>query len=420
MEVLIYLVPMALLLGLTGLAAFLWSLKDGQYDDVQGAAVRVLSDDDVTAMTSLSAMPRAGRLDCVCEPGSVSDSTADRSGTALLAIGFAFSILAQVLTWSILPLAGLSLAPSQGWATMPYAAFYAGAALASLPASLLLDSFGRRAAFSLGGSLGAAGGLVLVWALVTLHFGALVLGAFWLGIAAGFGLFYRHAAMPAGGKGASPALLVFGAATLASLIAPTIAGLAELLAPQRVFAGTAAAAALAHVGSLVATAALPYRRTREVQSQANGLQGLRNIVAPTAFGALAWFLMTALMGAMPITMVGCGLATAVAGTIAWHVMAMYAPSLVLACLPRAARSVPLVSLGSLLLTAGSLIFGLSRHTIGFSLSVALVGVGWSLVIVGTTLWIHKDGRPSRVLLGIHDGSLLSGALLGALAAGAFS
>ncbi|MBJ6125734.1 cbb3-type cytochrome oxidase assembly protein CcoS [Microvirga splendida] len=47
MEVLIYLVPMALLLGLTGLAAFMWSLKDGQYDDVQGAAVRVLSDDDI-------------------------------------------------------------------------------------------------------------------------------------------------------------------------------------------------------------------------------------------------------------------------------------------------------------------------------------------------------------------------------------
>jgi cbb3-type cytochrome oxidase maturation protein len=47
MEVLIYLVPMALLLGLSGLAAFLWSLRNGQYDDVQGAAVRVLSDDDV-------------------------------------------------------------------------------------------------------------------------------------------------------------------------------------------------------------------------------------------------------------------------------------------------------------------------------------------------------------------------------------
>ncbi len=47
MEILIYLVPTALLLGLTGLAAFLWSLKNGQYDDVEGAALRVLTDDDI-------------------------------------------------------------------------------------------------------------------------------------------------------------------------------------------------------------------------------------------------------------------------------------------------------------------------------------------------------------------------------------
>jgi cbb3-type cytochrome oxidase maturation protein len=46
-NVLIYLVPMALLLGLTGLAAFLWSLRSGQYDDVDGAAVRILEDDDI-------------------------------------------------------------------------------------------------------------------------------------------------------------------------------------------------------------------------------------------------------------------------------------------------------------------------------------------------------------------------------------
>ena len=47
MNVLVYLVPMALLLGLTGLAAFLWSLRSGQYDDLEGAAVRVLNDDDI-------------------------------------------------------------------------------------------------------------------------------------------------------------------------------------------------------------------------------------------------------------------------------------------------------------------------------------------------------------------------------------
>jgi len=47
MTVLIYLVPAALALGLTGLIAFLWSLKSRQYEDMEGAALRVLSDDDV-------------------------------------------------------------------------------------------------------------------------------------------------------------------------------------------------------------------------------------------------------------------------------------------------------------------------------------------------------------------------------------
>lgn len=46
MEVLIYLVPMALALGLMGLGAFLWSLKTGQYDDLEGAAWRAVMDDD--------------------------------------------------------------------------------------------------------------------------------------------------------------------------------------------------------------------------------------------------------------------------------------------------------------------------------------------------------------------------------------
>jgi cbb3-type cytochrome oxidase maturation protein len=46
-NVLIYLVPLALLLGLTGLIAFLWSLRSGQYDDLDGAALRILPDDDL-------------------------------------------------------------------------------------------------------------------------------------------------------------------------------------------------------------------------------------------------------------------------------------------------------------------------------------------------------------------------------------
>jgi cbb3-type cytochrome oxidase maturation protein len=47
MNVLIWLIPMAVGLGLIGLFAFLWALKSGQYSDIEGAALRVLSDDDI-------------------------------------------------------------------------------------------------------------------------------------------------------------------------------------------------------------------------------------------------------------------------------------------------------------------------------------------------------------------------------------
>ncbi|MBX9456600.1 MAG: cbb3-type cytochrome oxidase assembly protein CcoS [Rhizobium sp.] len=45
MNVLIFLIPIALGLGGLGLAAFLWSLKSGQYDDLDGASWRILEDD---------------------------------------------------------------------------------------------------------------------------------------------------------------------------------------------------------------------------------------------------------------------------------------------------------------------------------------------------------------------------------------
>ena len=46
MSILIYLIPVALCLGLLGLGAFVWSLKSGQYEDLDGAAQRILMDND--------------------------------------------------------------------------------------------------------------------------------------------------------------------------------------------------------------------------------------------------------------------------------------------------------------------------------------------------------------------------------------
>lgn len=46
MDILLLLIPVALILGGLWLAGFMWALKDGQFDDPEGAASRILSDDN--------------------------------------------------------------------------------------------------------------------------------------------------------------------------------------------------------------------------------------------------------------------------------------------------------------------------------------------------------------------------------------
>ncbi len=47
MGVLLYMIPLALLLGGLAIFAFLWSIQSGQFDDLEGASMRILIDDDI-------------------------------------------------------------------------------------------------------------------------------------------------------------------------------------------------------------------------------------------------------------------------------------------------------------------------------------------------------------------------------------
>ncbi len=50
MTSLAWLIPAALMLGLVGLAAFLWALRDGQFDDLEGAGWRAIEDGEPRGM----------------------------------------------------------------------------------------------------------------------------------------------------------------------------------------------------------------------------------------------------------------------------------------------------------------------------------------------------------------------------------
>ncbi|MBI4049187.1 MAG: cbb3-type cytochrome oxidase assembly protein CcoS, partial [Devosia nanyangense] len=46
METFLYLIPISVILGLIGLVVFLWTLRNGQYDDLDGSAERIIYDED--------------------------------------------------------------------------------------------------------------------------------------------------------------------------------------------------------------------------------------------------------------------------------------------------------------------------------------------------------------------------------------
>ncbi|MEO5373300.1 MAG: cbb3-type cytochrome oxidase assembly protein CcoS [Alphaproteobacteria bacterium] len=61
MNNLLMLIPVALGLGLLGLLAFLWALRSGQFEDLDGAANRILFDDDPVDRDDRRSSTREGR-----------------------------------------------------------------------------------------------------------------------------------------------------------------------------------------------------------------------------------------------------------------------------------------------------------------------------------------------------------------------
>jgi hypothetical protein len=335
-----------------------------------------------------------------------------RSEASLATTGaaYGFSVLSQVIAISTIPVASASLAPQPQFIGMPYGAMLIGALLATFPASYLMDIFGRRAAFALGASLGHAGGCIAAWGIAWGQFTGLVLGSFWLGVAQGFGLFYRHAA--ALGSGARAVGFVLGSGCVAALVAPGL--LALIAGAAGPFAGAVAAfvAGASSLATLACAMGLPAAAPVIYPARSDLVRG--DFVLATGLGALAWFLMTALMGSAPLLMVDCGIGGAnVATPIAGHILAMYFPALVAGLAIDMLGGALLCLLGVALISVAAGLTVYQHSLAGFSVVLIGAGCGWSLATLGATVWLHRSAAPSRTSLAVQDFCLFAAAIGGA-------
>lgn len=358
-------------------------------------------------------LSRLGELRCGCSADLRAGGSAFQTGA--LAGGFGLTVLSQALLLGSLPLVGAALAPSSTFAGAPSAAMLAGAALGAWPAAAISRRLGRSAALACGAGIGAVGGAVLAWSLLASSFAGALAGAAALGAAQGAGTLYRHAASgrPGGAGALAP---VFGAGIVAGLAGPALAGWAEAAWSPHLFVGTVLVASLAHLATLALALAVPAAVLDPDAGAGTGIEP-HALLGPTLAGALAWGAMTALMVSTPLAMAACGISpVGVGGAVAWHVVAMYAPAVLIgpAVALAGVRGAAVTGLAAIALAGAGL--AASSSAPAFSAALFVLGAGWGLATMASGLWLHRAGRPSPSQLAVHDATLFASALAGALAA----
>ncbi len=330
-------------------------------------------------------------------------------------------------------LAGLSLAPSPLWATLPITTYIIGSALTTVPASLAMGRWGRRAGFMFGAAMGCIGTAIAAAGVLIGSFVLLCAGTFVVGLYNAFAQYLRFAAADVADAYA-PSLKeraiswVLAGGIAGGIVGPQMSKLTRELLPVT-FAGTYVALAMVAVVTLVVAGLL---RIPHKADRAHGpARPLAQIARQPAFivavlaGAISYGAMNLLMTATPLAMQVCGFGyPQAADVIMWHVIAMFAPGFFTGALIRRFGLLQVMLAGCALMFATVVIAhaGLSYWHFWFALFA--LGIGWNFMFTGATALLTRTytGAEKSKVQGVNDlavfltmitSSAASGALLSA-------
>jgi len=164
-----------------------------------------------------------------------------------------FLFINQSLLITISALIGYQLADNKSLATLPLALQFAAIMLTTVPASLFMGRFGRKAGFMLGNALGLSGATVALYSLFTSSFYSFCVATICFGMFAAFGNYYRFTAaelVEKNDKGVAISWVMAGG-VLAALIGPNLANWSSTLFEQTPFAGPFAVLIVVYVLSVL-------------------------------------------------------------------------------------------------------------------------------------------------------------------------
>ena len=343
-----------------------------------------------------------------------------------LALAQALMMSVNTLLITSSAIIGFGLAEDKALATLPLALQFLATMLGSLPASLIMQRFGRKGGFLLASALGLGGSLVAVLALIGQSFALFCLATSLFGLYTAFGNYFRFTAAevaPPSHRDQAISLVLAGGVA-AALIGPNLASYSKGFLSVD-FLGSFLAVALIYALNLVNFLAmkLPLPDNPAIIRSARPLGEI--IAQPGYITALlaatvGYSVMSLLMTATPLAMMQQHAFSDVAFVIEWHVLGMFAPSFFTGRLIQRFGARRIVAAGALAFIACISINLSGTSVMHYWLALFLLGIGWNFMFIGGTSLLtetYTEAEKAKAQ-GFNDLVVFSSVTLASLGAGA--
>ncbi len=298
----------------------------------------------------------------------------------------------NVLMVTVAALVGSKLAEDQSLATLPLALQFLAIMLATIPASLMMGRFGRKAGFLFATIIGMSGGALAVYAITQQDFWLFCLATFLLGMFNAFGGYYRFAAAEGVDEAHRSRAIsyVLAGGIVAAFVGPNLASYGQNLIPDARFAGSFAFIIVMYALSMLFISFAKFDSTRVAHPGHAGRPLLVIVRQPRAIVAILCAMLG--YGVMSLIMTATPLAMDhhhhhfddTAFVIQWHVLGMFAPAFFTGHIIRRIGVTRVLWVGAVLAAMTIVINLLGNSFWHFLSALILLGISWNFLFIGGT------------------------------------
>ncbi len=321
----------------------------------------------------------------------------------LLACVQASSLAGAGMVVLITGLAGSMIAPEAQWSTLALALQFVATMMSTIPASLLMERFGRKFGFIFGQFLGLCGGICSFVAISQMNFSLFLVGGILLGGHNAFWNYLRFAASEVSSpeNSAKAISYVMSGGVVAAILAAEIAKLSSEIIPSAIYGGSYLAISGLSILAIIVISMVDFPKLKKIKSNID-VRSLKEILLqPRACiavlsGALGYASMSLLMTATPLAMHSHGFDfDDSAFVIQWHALAMFVPSFFTGHLIKKFGCEAMIACGSILLFACIGVALMDITLINFWVSLFLLGLGWNFTFIGGTSLLGSVHTPQE-------------------------